>query len=78
MNTLQQQNVKTIITAAEGFDHLTIDPSIKHITYPLLDSKTENIASFFEQSYHNIEQSLARGGVLLHCAAGISRVLLVL
>lgn len=73
---MAQHSIRTIITAAEGFGHLEIDAGIKHITYPLLDSKTENISAFFEQSHHNIEQALARGGLLLHCAAGISRVLM--
>jgi len=44
---LAQHNIRTIITAAEGFAHLEIDASIKHITYPLLDSKTENISAYF-------------------------------
>lgn len=75
---LAQHGIRTIITAADGFAHLEIESSIRHITYPLLDSKTENISAYFEQSHHNIEQALSRGGLLVHCAAGISRVLLQL
>lgn len=44
---LQLHGVRTIITAAEGFGHLEIEPGVRHITYPLLDSKTENISAYF-------------------------------
>lgn len=55
-------------------DHLQIPKSIKHIVYPLLDSKSEDISKFFQNNYDTIDGSLKRGGVLVHCAAGISRV----
>jgi hypothetical protein len=29
-------------------DHLVFSPTIQHVVYPLLDSKQENITSFFE------------------------------
>jgi hypothetical protein len=32
-------------------EHIIIGEGIKHITYPLLDGKSENIAIFFEKFY---------------------------
>lgn len=37
---IKKNNIKTIITAATNMDHLEIDKSLRHIVYPLLDSKT--------------------------------------
>ena len=44
---LKSHNVRTIITAAAGMEHLQVPPNILHITFPLLDAKTENIHQFF-------------------------------
>lgn len=55
-------------------DHLEYDPSVNHIVYPLLDMKSENITKYFTQFYELIEKELARNNILVHCAAGISRV----
>lgn len=49
--------IRTIVTAAAGLEHLEIDPSVEHITYPLADLKSENIAAFFDESYRTIEES---------------------
>lgn len=46
-DTLAKHNVKTIITAASGMEHLEVPPNILHITFPLLDAKSENIKRFF-------------------------------
>lgn len=45
---IKAHNIRTIITAAAGMEHLNVQPHILHITFPLLDSKTENIRHFFE------------------------------
>jgi hypothetical protein len=37
---IKKFNIQTIVTAAAGFDHITIDPSITHITYPVADLKS--------------------------------------
>jgi protein-tyrosine phosphatase len=55
-------------------DHIKYDSSVLHIVYPLLDGKNEDIASFFDAFYHLIETNIGRGSILVHCAAGISRV----
>lgn len=55
-------------------EHLEFDQSIAHVVYPLLDSKTENIATFFEKFYEVIEKHAKMGNILVHCSAGISRV----
>ena len=36
---LKEHNIKTIITAAAGMEHLQVPPNILHITFPLLDGK---------------------------------------
>ena len=36
---LEEHNVKTIITAAAGLEHLAIPPEQTHIVFPLLDLK---------------------------------------
>lgn len=62
------------MTAAVGMEQVEYDASIKHIVFPLLDMKSENISKFFNQFYELMERELAAGSVLVHCAAGISRV----
>lgn len=78
---LRENNVKTVITAATGLDHLEIPTFVTHIVYALLDAKSENIFKYFEESFNCIEKSintltleLREGSVLVHCAAGVSRV----
>ena len=44
---LEQHNIKTIITAASGMDHLKVPPHLHHIIYPLFDTNSENIKRFF-------------------------------
>lgn len=63
------------MTAAVGMDHVSYSPPIKHIVYPLLDTKSQNVSRIFGEFYDLAEKALARGSVLVHCAAGISRVL---
>lgn len=40
------------MTAATGLDHVKYDAPLKHIVYPLLDAKHENIAKFFNDFYN--------------------------
>lgn len=56
-------------------DHISYEEGIKHIVYPLLDGKQEDIAVFFDNFYEIVQEGLNRGSILVHCAAGISRVL---
>lgn len=49
-DNIRKYNIRTIITAATGLEHLEIPASVEHITYPLLDASTENIRKFFDQS----------------------------
>lgn len=55
-------------------DHISYDSGITHIVYPLLDGKYENIATFFDNFYEIVQKNIIKGGILVHCAAGISRV----
>lgn len=36
--------------------------------------QSEKISRFFEENFRNVEEGRARGNVLVHCAAGVSRV----
>jgi len=67
-----------VVTAAVGMDHVEYDHTVNHIVYPLLDMKSENITKYFTQFYELMEKELARKNVLVHCAAGISRVIVSL
>jgi len=53
-DVMKKYNVKTIITAASGLEHLKIPPDLTHIVFPLLDTKQENISTYFEISYRTI------------------------
>ena len=55
---IEQHNIKTIITAAAGMDHLKIPPHLQRIIYPLFDTNSENIARFFDESNKTIETSI--------------------
>ena len=62
------------MTAAKDMDHVHYGSSILHIVYPLLDGKNEDIASFFDAFFNVVESNIDKGNLLVHCAAGISRV----
>lgn len=44
---LKAHNIQTIITASAGMEHLQVPVNVLHITFALLDAKTENIRQFF-------------------------------
>lgn len=73
--SIRQHNIYTVITVAAGMEHISFTPEskVKHIVYPLLDSKRENMSKLFAPAYNILEQQLSEGSVLVHCAAGISR-----
>lgn len=64
------------MTAAKDMEHLQYSEDVHHVVYPLLDGKQEQISSFFEKFFKIVEENLLRGSILVHCAAGISRVVL--
>ncbi len=65
-----------MVTAAKDMDHISYDEDMTHIVYPLLDGKQEDIAVFFDNFYEIVQKNIQKGSILVHCAAGISRVLL--
>ncbi|KAL4487889.1 hypothetical protein ABPG72_022749 [Tetrahymena utriculariae] len=71
---LKEKGIKTVLTTASGLgvSYLPSD-GITHKQYNLLDIETQNISNCFDSTYREIEEGLKRGGVLVHCAAGISR-----
>ncbi len=54
MELLKDHNVKTIITAAAGLEHLDIPAEQTHVVFPLMDLKNENIDTYFDLSYQTI------------------------
>ena len=54
-------------TPEHGFNHKTINA---------FDVPTYKMTPHFEDAYQFISKALQKGHVLVHCAAGISRVLL--
>jgi hypothetical protein len=44
---IKEFNIKTIITAACGLEHLKILSTLTHIVFPLMDTKQENIETYF-------------------------------
>ncbi|KAM3128311.1 hypothetical protein pb186bvf_019608 [Paramecium bursaria] len=79
---LNQQGIKTVITAAQGLP-LKLPQNIKHHVLPISDMEHFNISQYFPHAYTLIDQGLQQGGVLgthqqnygslVHCAAGVSR-----
>ena len=63
-----------MVTAAKDMDHISYKEGIHHVVYPLLDGKQEDIAVFFDNFYEIVQKNLQKGSVLVHCAAGVSRV----
>lgn len=57
---MREHQVKTIITAATGLEHLQIPAEQTHVVFPLLDLKTENIESYFELSNQTIDESSSK------------------
>lgn len=51
---------------------------VKHIVYPLLDCRQDNLSSFFEHFFNTIERQIKLGSVLIHCYSGVSRVILLI
>ena len=54
---IKLHNIKTIITAAVGMEHLQVPANVTHIVYPLLDANSENIKRFFDESTTTIKNS---------------------
>lgn len=71
---LKEKGVRTVVTTASGLG-ISYFPTdeITHKQYNLLDSPSQNISHCFEATFRDIDDGIKRGGVLVHCAAGISR-----
>ena len=51
-----------------------VSPHIeKHLTLEAEDQPWFDLSQFFDETYTFIEEGRQRGGVLVHCMAGISR-----
>ncbi|KAL4451109.1 hypothetical protein ABPG74_021431 [Tetrahymena malaccensis] len=71
---LKSKGINTVLTTAQG---LTIyypqSAKIFHRQWFMLDHPSFNISRYFQDVIIEIEEGLRRGGVLVHCAAGVSR-----
>ena len=54
------------------------DAGINHKTINAFDVPSYKMTPHFDEAFHFIDDALRRGNLLVHCAAGISRVLLFL
>lgn len=48
--------------------------SINHKTINAFDIPSYKMTPHFEEAFHFLDDALRKGNVLVHCAAGISRV----
>ena len=74
-NLKQLQNCKIthIACCGKGIKNFFPD-KFKYFNINLLDSATENIKQYFDESYKFIDEGIKNGGnVLVHCHAGVSR-----
>jgi hypothetical protein len=73
---LASHGIKAVLTAAAGLNvSYSSALNIVHKVYQAFDMPSFNISKYFDDSYAFLEEALGRGNVLVHCAAGISRVL---
>ncbi|CAD8099364.1 unnamed protein product [Paramecium sonneborni] len=72
-NLLDGRGIKTVLTVAAGLNVSYPEGGIVHKVYHILDIESANIARLFGDTCHQIGEGLKRGGVLVHCAAGVSR-----
>jgi len=74
------QPIYEVITAAQGY-YVAYDGSVVHHSFDLQDVKAQNIMQYFDEATKKIAAGrilgyvgLRVGSVLVHCAAGVSRV----
>ncbi|CAD8199920.1 unnamed protein product [Paramecium pentaurelia] len=71
---LKQKNIKTVLTVASGLNvKYPPNSDIVHKVYNILDIESCNIKRIWGDTYQQIDEGLQKGGVLVHCAAGVSR-----
>lgn len=70
---LFEANVKSIICCTEDSVHYFSDHEFSYIDVPLLDSDVKLVNAFQANLMEIIDQKMNEGGVLIHCAAGMSR-----
>ncbi|CAD8071007.1 unnamed protein product [Paramecium primaurelia] len=70
---LDGKGIKTVLTVASGLNVSYSEGGMVHKVYHILDIESSNIARLFPETSQQITEGLKRGGVLVHCAAGVSR-----
>jgi protein-tyrosine phosphatase len=61
------------VTAASELHISLSDKSIKHLMIPVTDDPRTDVARYFTKLNALLDDHLAKGSVLVHCAAGVSR-----
>ena len=74
VDKLKETHIKAVLTAAAGLGIDHTGNNITHKVYNAWDMPSYNISRHFEDAYEFIDSQLQNGNVLVHCAAGISRV----
>lgn len=73
---IKPNNVKTLISIGEEAlpDKNKIEKGITHKFYDLHDNKQQKVPTeLFDEIVDLIEEGRSKGGVLIHCFAGVSR-----
>ncbi|CAD8086559.1 unnamed protein product [Paramecium sonneborni] len=70
---LDGKGIRTVLTVASGLNVQYSEGGMIHKVYHILDVESSNIARLFPDTNQQISEGLKRGGVLVHCAAGVSR-----
>ena len=75
---LKKKGINSVLTAAARLGIYYYKNEVDHKAYPALDNESYDISKYFDDSFNYIDQALKKGSVLVHCAAGVSRVYFVL
>ena len=69
-----EHNINYVLSAARGVKLATVAPHIdRHLVLDAEDQPWFDLSQFFDSTYFFIDEGRKKGGVLVHCMAGISR-----
>ena len=69
---LVSRNIRRIVNVTEDYPNSFPDDFL-YLRVPVKDQVSANISDYFKEAADFIEEGIKEGGVLVHCAAGISR-----
>jgi protein-tyrosine phosphatase len=70
---LKELNIGAIVTVAYEARDILLPPEIRRLHIDMVDAEQEKIYSFFNLTFHFIDDNLQKTNVLVHCVAGVSR-----